>query len=200
MRGYFPDRIARITRISVDGDVTEFPLEPGISAGGITAGPDGRMWFGMSGPRIGMISTDGTIEELEIPVQPISNMVLGPDGNLWFEARGAGTNLIVRLSADGELTEFPLPMFVFEIAAGADGALWGFSRRNEVQLIVRITTEGELVEEFALPQHPGFEGWPVALAAGPDGNIWYTTFGGRAGRLELDSATTAKPKARHSGR
>jgi virginiamycin B lyase len=195
----FPDRTARITRITVDGDVTEFPLEPGLSAGGITAGPDGRMWFAVSGQRIGMISMDGTIELLDVPFYP-GSMVLGSDGNLWVAAFTGNTSLIVRFTPEREMTEFPIPLYVGLIVAGPDGALWGLSHREEVRLIVRITTEGELVEEFAVPQRPGYEGWPVGLAAGPDGNIWYATQGARVGRLEVGSATAAIRSVEPSGR
>jgi virginiamycin B lyase len=184
-----------IGRITIDGDVTEFPLsQPSSWPQGIAAGPDGRMWFiEVTARRIGMISMDGTIEELEIPVRPVGSIALGSDGNLWFGASGADGSLIVRLTPDGELTEFPISNPVSRIVAGPDGALWATQPR--VQQIVRITTEGE-IEEFALP--PGSWGG-TSLAAGPDGNIWFTLFR-KVGRLELDGATTAIPPVEPSRR
>jgi virginiamycin B lyase len=175
-----------IARITIDGDMTESPLPPGLWAEGITAGPDDRMWFSGGERRIGMIAMDGTIEELEIAVQPGRSIALGSDGNLWFPAVGADGRLIVRLTPDGELTKFPVPNQVEKIVAGPDGALWG--TQPEVQQIVRITTEGE-IEEFALPSRP------LGFAAGPDGNMWYTTWyptlGYRVGRLEVGSVPAA---------
>jgi virginiamycin B lyase len=178
-----------IYRVTLDGQATEFPLPETMGLPDqIIAGPDDRMWFTGTGQRIGAIAMDGTIQEFEVAVQPGRSIALGSDGNLWFGARGADESLIARLTPDGELTEFPIPNYVSRIAPGPDGALW--ATQPEVQQIVRITTEGE-IEEFALPERPGFEGWPRGLAAGPDGNIWYTTFGGRVGRLEVGSTTAA---------
>ncbi len=191
----------RITRLTVDGDVTRFPLPPGLSAGGIIAGPDDRMWFLGRGRRIGTISMDGTIEELDIPVEPVSNIALGSDGNVWFAAFANGP-LIARLTPKGDVTEFPIPHRVGTIAAGPDGALWGTESAplTGVQHIVRITTQGES-EEFAVPPPPRFLG---AVAAGPDGNIWYTASDPsrrqRVGRLEVDGATAGVPSVRRSGR
>jgi virginiamycin B lyase len=49
----------------------------------------------------------------------------GPDGAIWFT--GPGGNCIGRISADGEVREFPLPSpasFPVAITTGPDGALW----------------------------------------------------------------------------
>ncbi len=174
-----------IYRVTPDGQTAEFPL-PNSTPGAehIIAGPDDRMWFLAGARRIGMISMDGTIEALEIPVQPSSNMVLGSDRNVWFAAGANGGPRIARLTPEGDVTEFPIPHRVGKIAAGPDGALWGIELGGwpptGVQHVVRITTQGES-EEFALPPPPRLL---QAVAAGPDGNIWYTT-GARVGRLEV---------------
>ncbi|MHB8146280.1 MAG: Vgb family protein [Vulcanimicrobiaceae bacterium] len=56
---------------------------------GITAGPDGNLWFteynGL-GHKIGRITTGGTITEYSLPTSdayPVG-ITTGPDGNLWF--------------------------------------------------------------------------------------------------------------------
>ena len=54
---------------------------------GITAGPDGNLWFTeFLGNKIGRITTAGVITEFPIPM-PFSgphDITTGPDGNMWF--------------------------------------------------------------------------------------------------------------------
>jgi len=56
-------------------------------AEGITAGPDGNMWFAERyANRIGRITPSGVINEFLVPTPDagLSYIVKGPDGNLWF--------------------------------------------------------------------------------------------------------------------
>src|SRR5438045_1124707 len=73
--------------------VTEYPIPiPNSAPNGITAGPDGNVWFtGAAGTnsRIGKITPDGAVTLFTIsPFFPEGNEVwgitTGPDGNLWF--------------------------------------------------------------------------------------------------------------------
>ena len=51
---------------------------------GITAGPDGNLWFTeYSTSKIGKITTNGAITEFAAPASTYS-ITAGPDGNLWF--------------------------------------------------------------------------------------------------------------------
>jgi virginiamycin B lyase len=80
---------------------------------GITAGPDGAMWFAQE--RMNQI---GRIDPytLEISEYPLPNLAFrrqpfeitaGPDGHIWFtEAFG---NRIGRISTAGDIVEFPVP-------------------------------------------------------------------------------------------
>jgi virginiamycin B lyase len=65
---------------------------------GITAGPDGAIWFcGFGSNEIGRITVDGTVERFPVPT-PKSvpyHIVPGPDGALWFTEQEA--NKIGRL-------------------------------------------------------------------------------------------------------
>src|SRR5215468_8051412 len=82
---------------------------------GITAGPDGALWFSEEFKnKIGRITTDGVITEFPIPTFNSSpgDITTGPDGALWFieevgigEASGAK---IGRITTDGVITEFPV--------------------------------------------------------------------------------------------
>src|SRR5215472_10640264 len=104
----------RIGRVSTDGVISEFAVGTRFSEPvGITAGPDGNLWFTESlGNKIGRITPAGNIMEFPLPrgcpsftgsCLP-SGIVAGPDGNLWFtenEGRRIG-----RITVTGFITEF----------------------------------------------------------------------------------------------
>jgi streptogramin lyase len=109
---------------------TEFPIPTASSQPyGITAGPDGALWFTEAlGNKIGRITTAGTITEFPItPGSGPTGITAGPDGALWF-TESAGN--IGRITTAGLFTEFGggagLPT---AITAGPDGALW-FTESN----------------------------------------------------------------------
>jgi len=80
--------------------VTEFPA--GLNAGshpvGITAGPDGNLWFTDSGTigAIGRITPSDTVTEFPTGITTGSpeGIAAGPDGNLWF---AQGPNWVGRI-------------------------------------------------------------------------------------------------------
>jgi virginiamycin B lyase len=191
--GYHPgSRPSVIFRVTLDGQSTEFPLPAGWGpADHIMAGPDDRMWFtAYPGQRIGAIAMDGTIDEIEVPIRPTTNLALGSDGNVWFGAEGAR---LVRLTAEGDATEFSLPNQIYSIVAGADGALWASAGAAEE--ILSITTAGE-VEQFPLGHSPGH------VVAAPDGSIWFQAYrDGRiqVGRLDSGAPTPAAPAVQRVG-
>lgn len=113
----------------------------------------------------------------------------GPDRAVWFTLSRCDDpacvtlvrhDAIVRITADGEMTEFPLPFTSqphgagpFGITAGSDGALWFTEIRGDA--IGRVTTEGELTF-YPLPPSPipGVANAPYAITTGPDGALWFT--------------------------
>jgi virginiamycin B lyase len=65
--------------------IHQFPVSS--SPWGITAGPDGNLWFTEhSGNKIGRITPAGVITEFPIPTRRSGpfGITAGPDGNLWF--------------------------------------------------------------------------------------------------------------------
>jgi streptogramin lyase len=72
--------------------IDEFPVPPGTKPGGITAGPDGALWFVEEGTsQIGRITTAGVVTDhypvttgARSSVSPLDQITLGPDGALWF--------------------------------------------------------------------------------------------------------------------
>jgi virginiamycin B lyase len=83
-----------IGRITPAGSITQFPLgsDPSFASAGITAGPDGNLWFTEPGSnRIGKISVSGAVEHFSIPTPnslPI-DITVGGDGALWFSEADA---------------------------------------------------------------------------------------------------------------
>ena len=112
--------------------VTEFSagISPGAVLTGITAGPDGNLWFAeYNGNRIGRITPLGVVTEFTAGITAGAEprgITAGPDGNLWFAEGGA--NRIGRITPLGLVTEFSAGISAgarpFSITAGPDGNLW----------------------------------------------------------------------------
>jgi streptogramin lyase len=169
---------------------TEFSTAP-IRPAGITAGPDGNMWFTIDKPisAIGVITPAGAISEFDglSPGSHPRGIVSGPDGDLWFTEREATPPAIGRITPTGVITEFGLKAGHPEgIAAGADGNVW-FTIAGATDAIGRISPAGK-VEEFLTGLKPGSE--PDDIASGPDGNMWFTDRGTThaIGRISLGGA------------
>src|SRR6266571_5069926 len=106
--------------------ITEYWVPtPSSWPSGITAGPDGNLWFTeFDGERIGRITIEGAITEYTVPTLYSGPWGIAPgsDGNLWFTEYD--TNLIGRITPGGAITEYPIPTsrsFPRGITAGPDG-------------------------------------------------------------------------------
>jgi streptogramin lyase len=153
--------------------ITEFPVPTsGTGTFGVTAGPDGNVWFTEGNAnKIGRINPiTEVITEFPVPTAggfPFG-IVAGPDGNLWF-VENVG-NRIGRITPAGVITEFPFLASggLHNIAVGPDGNLWF----NEYfgNKIGRITPLGVITESPV----PTSGSLPYGITAGPDGNVWFT--------------------------
>jgi streptogramin lyase len=180
--------------VTIDGTgpgIAEFPIPTGGSSpSGITAGPDGNLWFAeLFGQKIGRITTAGAVTEFPTPTTPSEPFAItaGPDSNLWFTEQQS--HRIGQITPAGVITEFPVPNAgvgdLHEITAGPDGNLW-FTERFSNR-IGRITPAG-VVTEFTVPS-AGSQ--PFGIAAGPDGNLWFTELtGNRIGRITTSGVIT----------
>ncbi len=158
---------------------------------GITAGPDGDLWFTESrANRIGHVVAL-RVREIRIPAPggDPRGIAAGPDGALWFTE--VGPNRIGRITTAGQFRQFRLhtPHAVpSRITTGSDGALW-FTETG-ANAIGRITTGG-VTREFRLP-HPGAK--PFGIAPGPDGALWFTEPGVHSiGRITTAGVITQYP-------
>src|SRR5262249_53535094 len=151
-------------------------LSVGSGPNGITAGPDGALWFTEQDlGKIGRITTSGVITEFNVPGGSSSvpeDITLGPDGKLWFTE--AGLDRIGRITTAGDIKRFPAPNggAPEQIAAGSDANLWYVEEAGGNQLF-RMSTSGVSQTTYTVPT-------AVALAdlnPGPSGNMWFTDQG-----------------------
>jgi streptogramin lyase len=148
---------------------------------GITAGPDGNLWFTEGAHNVvGRIGAQlSPITEFLVPMNGADpeGIAAGPDGALWFTEDAA--DQIGRITPSGAIAEFPLPSNGGPqgIAAGPDGNLW-FAEASGGQ-VGKITPSGAITE-FPLPT----QSTPSFITSGPDGNLWFTEYGSnRIGRI-----------------
>jgi streptogramin lyase len=106
-------RLVGTAQAATAPSIAEYPL-PDSSNGpypdGITAGPDGNVWFTeQGGDKIGRITPGGVISEFQVPTPFASPTAItaGADGNLWFTIREADE--IGRITPSGTVTYFPIP-------------------------------------------------------------------------------------------
>jgi sugar lactone lactonase YvrE len=151
---------------------------------GITAGPDGNLWFTeFLGNRIGRITPAGVVTEFNAGISPNAaplSITAGPDGNLWFTEQTG--NQIGRITPAGVVTEFSAGIsagaYPFAITAGPDGNVW--FTEGSGNRIGRITPAGVITEFGAgITANAGVD----AITVGPDGNLWFTEFNTSANRI-----------------
>jgi streptogramin lyase len=181
---------AAIGRVTPTGQLTTFRAGLGARAtvGSLVAGPDGNVWFAEGGPApaLGRITPSGEIAEFRAGLRPKSapgGIAVGADGNLWFADHAAA---IGRITPAGTITEFgveqsPISGSDTPVAA-PDGSLW-LNGGTEKPLIVRVDPAGA-VSEFSTGLNPAATSLSQ-LAAGPDGNFWFTARGQIRGAIPV---------------
>jgi streptogramin lyase len=184
-----------IGRLTPTGVFSQFATPRG--AGDITSGPDGNLWY-TAANKIGRMTTAGVVTEFALPGYGALNIVSGPDGNLWYTRQ----DKIGRITPGGVVTEFKAIFSgtTVAITAGLDGNLWftagGANPDNPnttLSVIGRITPSGS-VTTFVLPNSPSL---PLSIAAGSDGNIWFTDDGNnKLGKLVLNPHRMTLPLLR----
>ena len=183
------------------GQDTPFCAPTGVPTGvdpaitGITAGPDGALWFtGYSDDYIGRVTTSGAITwypapgggQIETTPFQLNGITVGSDGNLWFTMSGA--NRIGKLgpseAMEGTSNGFALtttgpvePAAAGEsIASGPGGNLW-YTEPGSNTIGELSPSSGLQLAAFPVPS-----GSPLGIAMGPDGDMWFTE-GGSADRI-----------------
>jgi streptogramin lyase/subtilisin-like proprotein convertase family protein len=175
--------------------VTDFSVTSGSdNPTDIAAGADGNLWITEQGNntspsgQILVVSTAGALLHTFTAGITHKPVLLTPaqDGNMWFseyDISGGYDDKIGRITPSGAVTEFP--GYAFDLAPAPDGALWATTGALE-----RFSLGGTGTPWYF--NGVGFD--PVEIAAGPDGNMWFTERGG-IGRIntELDPAAFRNP-------
>jgi hypothetical protein len=161
--------------------ITEFPASSGGVPFGITAGPDGNLWFTESLANIlGRMTPTGAVTLFTVPGSLEGLITAGPDGNLWFPLRSdiMAEPEIGRITPTGAVTAFPLPAMagLGGMTGAPDGNVWfTVAFRDNTAAVGPITPAGEITL-YPAPRSrtaQGLASFPVAITAGPDGNLWY---------------------------
>ena len=126
----------KVTRVTTDGTVTDFPVQAKDGIWAIAKGPDGNMWFtAADGPKInawiGKITPDGQVTKYPIKDQA-DGIALGPDGNWWITQPFVGH--IISMNLQGQVVnDIKLPgaingsqprLQAVIIIQGPDGNMW----------------------------------------------------------------------------
>lgn len=160
---------------------------------GITAGPDGALWFTDPGNDvIGRITTKGDYT-LQQPanVEVSVGITAAPDNALYFTAAQSNAQ-IGKITTDGTVTLFSDPGGAYPqgITVGLDGALW-FAESNGT--VGRMDTKGTVTHFTVAASNAELEG----IVTGPDGNLWVTEYivgGSRFANKVIRLTTSGKYK------
>jgi virginiamycin B lyase len=156
--------------------ITEFHVASVGVSQGITAGPDGKIWFTLFyGNVAGRITPQGTSTLFNLNTLNSATFITnGPDGALWLtllnDVGGSTTNQIGRLTTSGALKTFTVPLasYIWDITNGPGGKLYFTDGASRVW---SVTTSGHFT---AFPFTDSSGGYPYQITKGPDGNLWFT--------------------------
>lgn len=163
--------------------ITEFSdgMVPGSYPRGITAGPDGNLWFNQMNPaRIGRITPRGEISTFTTEVEDddvVDSPVAGPDDSIWFTVwateGGLGLGQMTLGGDDSLFDTSPYSDPSYGMAYGPDGNLWFTHDTVGEDRVIRVTDPGPFLslDVFPLPL-PNADINPRGITAGPDGNLW----------------------------
>jgi virginiamycin B lyase len=180
--------------------ITEYSVPPGSQPNGITAGPDGNLWFldNAATSYAGKLTTGGNATPFAQPSGfALSGITLGGDGNLYFGASGPRSpaqSYVGQITTGGVTTEFAIPNgpVVVSIASGPDGALWftAVVSGSNVE-IGRVTTTGDFsAGPYAIPSATSLAP-AVGITAGHDGALWFTEeSANKIGRISTSGTIT----------
>ena len=131
---------ARVGRIDVLGDFSEFPLPtPDSVPGSLAAGADGNLWVTLTeAPRLTRVTPAGATTDFTLGFDDMATLAIepGPDDGLWISQvlEGTGAAAIVRLDPVAlSFTRYVLPAghLAFGLAFDREGDLWFTDPEND---------------------------------------------------------------------
>ena len=182
---YVLSEFATMSRMAPDGGKVDVPFVPptgpqtgGPRSWGMVWGPDDALWLTCNDVICHVDPDGGGLID-----SPSRYGTPGPDGSFWTVDGTSGT--VSRITVYGVVTTFhglePLPAGSYpgRPVAGPNGDMW-FIYGNA---LVSVTASGSIASHQLPPTLKPGPG--VAVAAGPDGNLWMPTIKGIA-RLSPD--------------
>jgi streptogramin lyase/plastocyanin len=174
-----PNETGYVAKIDQTGIITEYGVPNSVGIDDIAAGTGGTLWFTSYDSAtynfIGKVTTSGNVTEYYLPVGQFADAVAkGPDGNVWFTSTDFrnSTGFIGQITPTGTITEYVIPTHAAgpqDIVTGPDGNLW--FAEAQVNKVGKITPSG-IFTEYAATTHDA----PYFIAAGPDGNLYATSY------------------------
>ncbi len=172
----------KIGKITTSGVITEYSV-PELASDpipvGITAGPEGDLWFTVryekttDTSKIDKITTSGTITQFTPPKcgefgGELEGITEGSDHNLWYVQ--VTCDKIVKMTPAGVFTEYKAgPEYPRDITSSStDGDLWYTSWWSGNSHVTKMTTSGVISAEYALQSSAD----PAGIASGPDKKLW----------------------------
>lgn len=156
--------------VSPAGQIAEYALPSGSHPFGVTAGPDGNVWFTDNGTgKIGKITTAGSVTEYSGNNDQPEGITAGPDGNLWFVENSV--RYVDHITTSGTLTSYLLTHTNtgnVGIVTGPDNNLW--FTESSAGRIGKINTKDEVLSEYELPLNTSE---PYGITVGSDKNLWF---------------------------
>lgn len=181
--------------------VTEFPInDDDVYA--VAYGPDGNIWtVQLHGTTQVDIIVYNPADASIVATYPFScilgSLVAGSDGNLYGAAGGQCGNFLAKITTAGAITRIPLPVReslqptgIALIGVGAESGHIVVSENAGDNFADYDPTTGVVTQIAAPPQYAGDYG--IAVAAGPDGNIWQATSSGNV-LVDIVDIITANP-------
>jgi streptogramin lyase len=181
--------VNQIGRITPAGVATDFPLPPNTYPYDITEGPDGNIWFTSLGV-IGRMTPTGKVTEFGIgSTNSPLNITTGADGNLWFTLPiGNHFGQIGKITPTSTTTSY-----LTVVPADADVVVPNEPSYGPGSTIPANTVLPAGTFTVFTLSTTAYDG-PQGIAAGPDGNLWFTEFSGnRIGRITPSGAITEFP-------
>ena len=123
-----------------------------------------------------------SIVEYEIPTADSypDAIISGPDGDVWFtESKGK----LAKITSAGKITEFPVP--AVGLCAGPDGNVW-FTEANAI---------GKITPAGSVTLFPYSGSAASSITRGADGNLYFTEYGGKIGKITQQGVITEYPLA-----
>ena len=167
------------------GVFQEYSLKPpATNPVGITAGPEGDIWFTVEGGSealIGRIApASGEISQFKVPSEHSrpAHITVGPEEDLWF-TESSNPGAIGRFNPKTkEFSQFSTGLTANSapsgITTGAEGNVW-FTEASTPGRIGRIDPTSGTITEFSAGLTAGT---PQEITKGSDGNLYFTESGG----------------------